>query len=246
MPTKGRVRNGAIEFYESTTNETVDAFAPLWFGDDFLNPSLVIPASTALESGVLWAKKIVGAAPPTLAGVANDTNGTVLAHLTSDVQKQNADLYQADQLVFNATQGLVFEARIKVSVIPTLHAEAVWGVAGAWADGPDAITYSAFFTADGSGEIFCEADDNATDSSVTSGVTVVNTDYHVYRIDFADVTSVKFYIDGQRVASGTTIPWAATAANSKVQPYISCYKVGDDAGLCDVTVDYVRLFQKRS
>jgi hypothetical protein len=166
--------------------------------------------------------------------------------LTADVQKQDAGLYFADQLVFSVAQGLIFEARLKVSTLPTLHAEAVWGVTSAWADGPDAITYSAFFTADGSGEVFCEMDDNATDSSATSGVTVVNTAYHIYRIDFTNKADVKFFIDGEAVATGTTFGWAASAANSKVQPYLGMYKVGDDAGVGDITIDYVRVGQNRS
>jgi hypothetical protein len=220
--------------------------APVSFYDDFLTPSLVIPAAGALESGVAWAKKIVGAAPPTVAALASETNGAVKCALTAAIQKQDAGLYFADQLVFSAVQGLVFETRLKVSTLPTLHAEAVWGVTSAWADGPDAITYSAFFTADGSGEIFCEMDDNATDSSTTSGVTVAATDFHVYRIDFTNASDVKFFIDGTSVATGTTFGWAATAANSKVQPYLGMYKVGDDAGVGDITVDYVRVSQVRS
>lgn len=246
MSTKSRYNNGILEFFDGSTHERVRPLAPVLFEDDFLTPSLVVPAAASLESGVKWAKKIVGAAPPTVAGLANETNGVVKCALTADVQKQNADLYFGDQLVFSAIQGLVFETRLKVSTLPTLHAEAVWGIASAWADGPDAITYSAFFTADGSGEVMCESDDNATDSSATSGVTVAATDFHIYRIDFTNSADVKFFIDGERVASGTTFGWAASAANSKVQPYLACYKVGDDAGVGDISVDYVRVWQRRS
>lgn len=245
MSTKAKYNNGLLTWYLGTTNETLGVVAPVQLYDDFLNPSTVVPDSASLESGVHWAKKIVGAAPPTVAGVANGTNGAVKCALTADSQKQNADLYGGDQLCFSAKQGLIFEARVNVSTLPTDVAEAVWGVASAWADGPDAITYSAFFTADGSGEVFCEADDNATDSSATSGITVTAGDYHVYRIDFSDVTSVKFYIDGARVAGSTTFAWAATAANSKVQPYLACYKASG-TGVGDITIDYVRMYQKRS
>jgi hypothetical protein len=245
LSTKARYSNGILRYYESDTHETSGPVAPVALYDDFLNPSLVIPAAGSEESGVLWSKKIVGAAPPTAAGVANGTNGEVKLALTADSQKQNADLYAGDQLAFSVVQGLVFEARVKVSTLPTSAAEAVWGVASAWADGPDGITYSAFFTADGSGEIFCEVDDNATDSSATSGVTVLNTQYKIYRIDFSDPTSIKFFIDGAQVAASTTFPWAASAANSKVQPYLSVYKASG-TGVGDITIDYVRLFQKRA
>jgi hypothetical protein len=245
MSTKATWRNGILTYYEGTTHERVSPLAPIVFYDDFLCPSTVVPDSASLESGVPWAKKIIGAAPPTVAGVADEVNGTVKCSLTVDSQKQDAGLYFGDQLVFSALQGLVFEARVTVTTLPTLVAEAVWGVTSAWADGPDAITYSAFFTADGSGEIFCESDDNATDRSATSGVTVTNTQAKIYRIDFTDVASVKFYIDGEQVATGTTFPWAASAANSKLQPYLGMYKASG-AGLGEITVDYVRVWQNRS
>jgi hypothetical protein len=245
MSTKSRYLNQNAIYYESTTNEAVYPFAPVVLYDDFLTPSLVVPAAGSLESGVLWAKKIVGAAPPTVAGVANETNGAVKCALTADSQKQDAGLYHADQLSFSALQGLVFETRLKISTLPTDVAEGVWGITSAWADGPDAITYSAFFTADGSGEIFCESDDNATDASTTSGVTATNAQWKIYRIDCSDAAAsgIRFYIDGALV--GTSAAWAASAANSKVQPYLGMYKASG-TGVGDITVDYVRMWQKRS
>lgn len=245
MSTKATWRGGNLHFYDSGTHERTSMVAPVSFYDDFLTPSLVIPAVGALESGVPWAKKIVSA-NATVAAVANETNGAIQCALAANVEKEDAGLCFADQKVFSALQGLIFEARVKVSVLPTLHAEAVWGVTSNWADGPDNITYSAFFTADGSGEIFCEKDDNATDQSATSGVTVTNAQWKIYRIDFTNIADVKFFIDGNAVATGTTFGWAANAANSKVQPYLGLYKVGDDAGVGTIQVDYVRLSQNRS
>jgi hypothetical protein len=245
MSTKARYNNQLLEYFESTSAERVRVFSPVCFEDDFQYPSLVIPDSGSLESGVKWAKKIVGAAPPTVALAANSVNGAALCSLTAASQKQNADLYQADQLTFSVLQGLVFEARVALTTLPTSGTQAVWGVAGAWADGPDAITYSAWFAVSGSGAVNCESDDNVTDNTVTSGVTLTNADTKIFRIDCSDATSIKYYIDGAQVASATTFGWAANAANSKVQPYFSCYKAsGTSVGV--MNVDYVRCFQKRS
>jgi hypothetical protein len=133
---------------------------------------------------------------------------------------------------------------LRISVLPTLNSEAVFGLIGDWADGLDAVTYSAFFTADGSGEIFCEVDDNATDQSATSGVTALATDWKVYRIDFTDVTNVLFFINGNHVATGTTFTYAAAGANAILQPYAGLYKASG-AGLGKVLVDYVRLASYR-
>jgi len=246
MPTKARWVNGILTFYDSTTHEQLGPQAPLVYCDDFVGAgNVVIPAAGAAESGMDWAKKIVGAGPPTVAGVADAANGIIECALTVDNQKQDAGLYHGDQRGFSLEQGLIFETRLKINVLPTLLAEAVFGLIGNWADGPDAITYSAFFTADGSGEIFCEVNDNATDASATSGVTATAAQTKIYRIDFTSVTDVRFYIDGVHVATGTTFAYAATGANAILQPYLGLYK-STGAGLGKIQVDYVRMWQKRS
>jgi len=243
MTTRAGWRGGVLTLYDSATHERVSPFAPVVFADDFLGPDLVIPAAGSAESGCKWVKKIVGAAPPTVAKVADAANGVVACALTSASQKQDAGLYHGDQRGFSVEQGLVFEARLKLSVLPTLVAEAIWGLVGDWADGPDNITHSVFFTADGSGAISCEADDAATDSSSASGVTATTAQWKVYRIDCTDVTNLRFFIDGVEVANG--IPYAATGANAILQPYLGLYKASG-AGVGTMQVDYVRIWQDRS
>lgn len=245
MSTKAKYINGILQWFESTTNETTGVpGASLLLNDDFLNPSLVVPAVASLESGVLWAKKTVGT-PGGVAGVANGTNGTVLCALAATSEKEDAALYAGDQLAFSVLQGLVFEARVQLSVIPTTLGQATIGVTSAWADGHDAITYSAFFTARASGELFCDTDDNVTDKDVTSGTTVILTDWVILKIDMSDPLNILFFINGARVASGTTFGWAASAANSKVQPFLGVYKASG-TGVASLTVDYVRVWQKRA
>jgi hypothetical protein len=245
MSTKAVYSGGVLTWYDGATHERVQRLAPISFSDDFLYPSLVIPDSAALESGVPWAKKIIGAAPPTVAAVANTPNGAVACTLTSASQKQDAELFNGDNLSWSVLQGLVFEARIQLSTLPTTLAQATIGVASAWADGHDAIVYSAFFTARASGELFCDTDDNVTDKDVTSGVTLLSTDWATLRIDMTDPLDIKFYINGARVAAATTFGWAASAANSKVQPFIGMYKASG-TGVGTLTADYVRAWQNRS
>jgi hypothetical protein len=192
-----------------------------------------------------WVKKIVGSAPPTLAKVADEVNGVIACTLTSANEKQNAELYWNDEQQLSIAQGLVFEARVKPSVLTTDVAEQVIGLIGAWADGLDATTYNVFFTMDGSGEIFCEKDDNATDESATSGVTLTNADWAILRIDCSNVADIKFYVNGNRVAGGTTFDWAASAANSKVQPIAGCYKA-TGTGVGTLQIDYIKVWQNRS
>jgi hypothetical protein len=243
--TRAEYVGNTLEFYDDATHERVDRLAPIAFVDDFLGADTVIPAAGSPESGTKWVKKIVGAAPPTLGAVADGVNGVIECALTADDQKQNAEIYFNDELQFSMLQGLVFEARFAASVLPTVLAEIVVGFVGAWADGLDAATYSCFVTLDGSGEIICELDDNAADQSATSGVTLTASQYCVVRIDTTVPTDVKFFVNGARVASGTTFSWDASAANSKVQPIAGCYKVSG-AGVATLLLDYVKVWQNRA
>lgn len=246
MSTKARYVGGVERRYESTTQETVSVpGAPVMFYDDFYGSDVVIPAAGSPESGVRWVKKIVGAAPPTVGIKADETNGVLECAMDATSEKQNAEAYFNDELQFSIAQGLVFEARFKPSVLPTGNGEIVLGLISAWADGLDAATYSVFVTLDGSGEIICEKDDNATDESATSGVTLLNTDWAIARIDCTDPTNIQFFVNGNPVATGTTFDWAASAANSKVQPIVGCYKASG-TGLGTLLVDYVRVWQNRS
>lgn len=243
--TAAKYHDGNIRYYDRATYENRLVISDCSFYDDFLGANTAIPAAASSESGMPWVKKIVGAAPPTVAKMADAAGGWAQCALTSANQKQNADLLMDDQREWDLTKGFNFEARVKLSVLPTDVAEIVWGVFGDWADGPDAVTYSCFFTADGSGEVFCEMDDNATDRSATSGVTATALQTKIYRIDASDVSSVKFYIDGVQVATGTTFAYAATGANAILQPVFSCYKA-TGAGVGTIEVDYVRLWQARA
>jgi len=244
--TRGKRIGGALSFFDGVTQETVAPFYPLVFMDDFVGADLVIPAAASEESGCHWSKKIVGAAPPTVAGVANAANGVMACTLTSASQKQDAGLYFGDQRNFSVEQGCIFEARVKLSVLPTLVAEAVIGLYGDWADGPDAISESIAFDADGSGAITCGTDDDTTDSGqISTGVTATNAQWKIYRIDMTDVTNVLFFIDGVGVATGTTFAYAATGANAILQPYLGLYKASG-AGVGTMQVDYVKIWQNRS
>lgn len=235
---------GRQAFYDSSTFETLLAQYPIHFYDDFLGADIVIPATGSDESGCKWTKKIVQTAgSPTVAGVADTQNGLVACALDNTSEKQDAALHMDDQLTFSIAQGAIFEARIKLSVLPTLNGVASWGLWGDWADGGSA--YRVGFEAAGSGAITCESDDNATDTPAASGVTATAAQWKIYRIDCTTQTDIRFYIDGSRVASSTTFANAASAANSKCQPHIGMYKASG-AGLGTIQVDYVKIWQNRS
>jgi len=231
---------GVQRFYNSSTFETVHVNAPLWFKDDFLGVDGFLK-SEAGSFGIWGEPKIVGAAPPTVATGADAAGGTVLCSLTADAQKQDAWMYFADQLLLDVTKDLNIEMRCRLTTLPTLVAEACFGLSSNWADGPDTITHCAWFTADGSGEIFMESDNAATDNSATSGVTATAAQTKIYRIKCVPSGSnavAHYYIDGVHVGGGSSYPLSGT---QQVQPFLGLYKAAG-AGLGVLTIDYVAIW----
>lgn len=246
---RGQYKRSTTAFpgiFEETTQESIAHFAPVVLFDDFLGSDVAIPAAGSPESGVRWVKKIVGTT--TLVGGADALNGTQVCTMDATSEKQEASGYFNDELQLSALQNLVIEYKFTPTVLPTGNGELFLGVCSAWADGPrDGATYSAFFVLDGSGAVVCETDDNATDGAAAASpaVTLITTSVCYARIDFTDAATagVRFYING--VLSRTSAAWAASAANSKLQPMFGAYKVSG-TGLGTLTVDYCKIWQERS
>jgi hypothetical protein len=240
--------SGRQVFSDATSYETLTALYPCQFHDDFTGGDIVIPAATSEESGCKWSKLITTTlGSPTVAGVANIQNGIVAAAIDGGQdEEEGACLYMSDQLTFSIAQGLIFEARVKLKILPTIDgadsAVASWGLWGAWAA---ASNYRVGFEAIASGAVNCESDDTSADTSASSGITVTTADWKIYRIDCTTQTDIKFFIDGVRVASGTTFSNAAAGANALMQPYFGVYKPDGEA-VGTIQVDYVSLWQNRS
>ena len=149
-----------------------------------------------------------------------------------------------DQLVFSIAQGMIFEARITMSVLPdAATARGIFGMGGAWV--AEGAAHRVGFEILTAGVINAEIDDAATDTPGSTGVTAVAGTYNIFRIDCTTQTDIKFFINGARVAGTTTFANAASAANSKSQPHLGLYKASG-AGLGVLSIDYVKIFQNRS
>jgi hypothetical protein len=236
------------EFHNGTYKETCQPIAECYYYDDFWNKLDFWVAAD--NSAGFWAKQLTGAAPPRVEWIAG-AGGLMQCILTVDGQAQTAGLDCGDVLTWNPAFGLQFECKLIPVVLPTLLSEAWWGVAGAnvetslTAGGP---LVHAFFALDGdaaatNASLFIHTDDGATSSGwVDTGVDLVAGTGACFRIDFTDPTSTKFYVNGVRVCKTTT--FVMTAA-TLMQPMIQLYKANPSAGLGNVVVDYVRLWQER-
>lgn len=212
---------------DNNTQETILRYNPCIFEDDFVGAGHTagIPAAGSPVAGYAWVKKIVGAAPPTVAIIANAAGGVLACALTSASEKQDAALYAGDQLGWDVTKNLVFESRAALQVLPSVAGvEAVWGLQSAWIDGPDNAAYYLRFQANGSGLVNCQAYDGTTTYSVSSGITLTAGTYRNFRIDASTVTDIAFYVDGARVNARGSVQFGATGTNAVLQLYASMYK----------------------
>jgi len=242
--TRSRVQGARLAHFDFVTNETATDNAPLRFADDFLGAgSAAIPAAGSAENGVFWTSKIVGAAPPTVGAVTNGAGGQMQLALTSASQKQDAALYPGDVLNFDVTKGLVWEARVKLSVTPTTSVQAIMGLQSAWIDGPDNASYYLEFAASASGALLVRKKDGVATTSAAAGVTLATSDWAILRIDTTDVTAVRFYINGVETTN-SGVSFGATGANAVLQPYFAMYKASG-TGVGTMIVDYVKIWTNR-
>jgi hypothetical protein len=109
----------------------------------------------------------------------------------------------------------VFEARVALQTLPTLLSEAVWGLAGDKNAVADSVAESIWFKADGDGVIVVENDDTSnTNDDIATGTTLTAGTFAIFRIDCTTITDCLFYINGARVASGTTFDMSQVRRSS--------------------------------
>lgn len=234
--TKAKWRGNQLAFYDGTTHETVRPIAPRVLIEDF-------------EGDTLDTNKWLYADT-----VNQDTQavngGNAVLTFTADATQQEAGVLAAgNSLDWDPTKGLIFETRLRLSVLPTQIVEAHWGFLGeAQVDDKQIIAAEDYlidcvFTADGSGIITINCDDNVAGAqhAVATGITVVAGDFHVYRIDITDITNIKFYIDGAGVATATTFTLDSLVADT-LQP-IALLTKSADTGVGTMLVDYIKVWQ---
>lgn len=241
--TQNFLNNQYSRIYDSGTNETLDILgAKVKFADDF--KGLYIRTAAAGYAG--WTVTDTGAC--TEAIIANQPAGIVGLTLAANDEEEEAGLTFGDALNFNLDKGLVFEAVLSANVLPTLLSECYFGLAGAYVKGTLAAAdqgplVHVVYNLDGGGAVTIHTDDNggSDNNAVATGVTLVATVQHVFRIDIHAVTGVRFYIDGTRVAATTTFN-VSNGTNVVVQPYVMCYKSAG-AGLGQLYIDSVKVWQ---
>lgn len=232
---------GSLGFYDDQTFETLDVMKPLKYIEDFLG----VAGGGPFDGTTDW--NVVDVGDATEAITADTANGVFKLHLAATPEAEDAVLYHGDNRTFDVGSGLIFETRVDVAVAPGTGVCAVFGLCGDHNLDKDTTATAAWFRLDASLVVKVETDDTTNNNDdVATGHTAVAGTADIYRIDFTDLSDVKFYINGARVASGTTFDMSnLTAAEQQMQPYFSLDRASG-TGLGDLDVDYVKIWQDRS
>lgn len=227
--------------FDQNTDETVARFQPCIVDEDFIGAGHAsIPASGSPATGYPWVQKTVkSAGSPSVAVVSNSAAGIVALSLDTTSEKQEATLYANDQKNWDVTKNLTWETRAAFTVPPGPLVEIVFGLQSAWIDGPDNAAQYVRFQALASGLVNMQTFDGTLAAAGSSGVTLSAGAYHVFRIDAADVTNIRFFVDGNEVSTTGQFKFAATGASAVLQPYCSVYKASG-AGAGTLSIDVIQ------
>lgn len=238
--------DGIPTAYDNSSKERVPFGPPVYFYDDFLGACglAALPPASSEEAGVPWAVLDVGDA--TQAYVADAANGAVALFIDDTSEAEDAVLYWNDQLGLDITNGAIFEFRAMLDVLPTTGVAVVAGLAGPHNLDKDAVANHAWFRWQENATGLVETDDTTNNNDdVATGLTTDVDTYNIYRIDFSDLSDVKFYVDGVQVATGTTFDMSNLTASEKImQPYFSLDKASG-TGVGTLQIDYVRFWGYR-
>lgn len=201
-------------------------------------PDLIDLDRDPFTSVVVGTQALGGLLPPIRQG------GSHLFNITATNEAQKVDALSVDG--FATAANAIIEVAFRVPNGGSGSAsDFSMGVANAsHASNADTITDSIFFHLDGgSTTINAECDDGTNETAATTTATtftagILQANRVEGWIDFRDPSSVKFYLDGVRVASGTTFSVAASTATWKLLMHVEKTSGTETA---DLIVDWARV-----
>ncbi len=242
MTTQSDFDGQNVHFTDDTTKETVLPVAPFYFYDDFIGNAL---------NGDIWGTLTAGTATAALPAAGAAILGHLVLSTTAGGGAPHAIASTVEQRFLDLSLAAGVEIRAKFnSAIPTSTGANIIGVNNDDDTDPSNWNVRAVFRAEdpvntNTNWLIDTDDETNTQTSIDTGVAVDAT-YHIFRIDFANLADVKFYIDGTRVAGTTTFNMSdLTTDGAVMQPIL--YMLGTDVGALTSTmhIDYVRLWADR-
>ena len=149
------------------------------------------------------------AGTPTYVYVDGSSSGEVAVDFDAQNEVQNVCLYQGDILQYDIDKIREVKFRVKMNQAAlNATSQFAFGITGDRNDAIDSIAQAALFRvvgADSTTNVVVESDDGTNDNNdVATGKTLINA-YKEFTINLATGTDdVRFFIDGEPVATGTT------------------------------------------
>jgi hypothetical protein len=174
-----------------------------------------------------WTIKDTSAAgTPTYLCLTED-GGALKVLFDNTNENQIVTVYQNDVLPYDLALLQAVEFTLKVGgfdAVTTL----VWGIASAQNNTEDSVTVNGWFKIDGTvstSNVVVETDDNTKDLDDKATGQTLSTTYKKCTIDFSNgLSDVRFFIDGNRVAAGTTFDMSAVTSGQNIQLLLQMQK----------------------
>ena len=177
---------------------------------------------------------------------ATEDGGAAVLTLAATSEAEIVTLYNNDVLPLDLANLQQVEIIAKVSGIDSVTT-LCFGVANAQNDTADSVTVNAWFRIEGSvstSNVVCETDDTVTDNDDKASGTTLAAVYKQFVIDFTNgLSDVRFFIDGERVATGTTFSMTGITAGQNVQPFVQLQKASG-TGVPAITIARFKTVQR--
>ncbi|MCH8830131.1 MAG: hypothetical protein IID45_11200 [Planctomycetes bacterium] len=169
-----------------------------------------MPTSGPAENGLIVADTSSAGTPTYRYVDGASEGGETEVQMAADVEVENVCVYQGDSLPFDIDQ--IIEARIRFKLKQAAldaTSQIALGLVGDRNDTIDSIAQAAVLRivgADNTTNVVVETDDGTNNNDdVATGKTIADTDVHELIISFAaGKFDVRFFLDGQPLAPGTT------------------------------------------
>jgi len=213
------------------------------FCEDFHGPQTLTASPVGGDLWDIADTSSAGTPTYTVGGI----NGEATIAFDTQAEIQNVCLYQSDILNWDIDLLNYVEFRVKMgqAAVDATTSMAI-GLAGARNDAIDSIAQAALFRvigADSTTALVVETDDGTNNNDdVATGTTLINA-YKKLRISFqAGTSDVRFYVDDNRVAAGTTFDMSNYTAG--LQFFCQLQKTSD-ANANSVVIDYIYAESRR-
>lgn len=197
--------------------------------DNFDRP---LTLTTTPEGGTGWTISDTSAAGAPTYATITENGGALEMKLAADSEAEIISAFHNDILMFDLADLHHIWAVCKVAAVDAVTV-VTFGVGSARNDDEDLVATNAYLKIEGAtstSNLVAETDDGSTDNNDKATGATLGSDYKKLLIDFTQgLSDVRFYVDGDRVASGTTFDMSGVTAGQNVQPILQVEKASGTA-----------------